>query len=292
MEPVTAERLGVRSDLAVGALDLLATKPGITLAVTLGLLLLRWALVRLIRGRAGYLSDRRRRWISIVRNGGVLLLIAIVGALWLPEARSAALSLAAVALAIVIATKELLLCLAGALLRSISGAFQTSDWIEVDGVSGEVAELDFLSTTLLEIDARRFEYTGRTITLPNAVFLTSRVTNHGFRKRFVFHEFTLYVEPGPGTERLRARLQATLSEASADFEDLAARYAALIEKRAGVRMPPTTPRVRLATTDFAKLAYQITLFCPRERALDMEAAAAAALAAWWDAEGAPAPASG
>jgi small-conductance mechanosensitive channel len=273
---VTPDRFGVRADLADSAMGVALSKPGLTVLLVVALLALRWSVARLIRGRADYVSDARRRAIAAVRNGGLLIIVAVVGALWLPEARSAALSLAAVALAIVIATKELLLCLTGALLRSISGAFQTSDWIEIDGVSGEVFDQDFLSTTLLEVNPRRYEYTGRTITLPNSVFLTSRVTNHGFRKRFVFHEFTVYAEPMIEAEAARRHIEAGLIEAAKDFEDLATRYASLIEKRIGVQMPATRPRVRLGTTDFAKITFQATLFCPRERALDMEAAATAA----------------
>ncbi|MFO7856380.1 MAG: mechanosensitive ion channel [Paracoccaceae bacterium] len=291
MDPLaTPESFGVRADLARSLADLALSKPGVTVLLAVGILLLRWAAIRLIRGQADYVSDERRRWIAVVRNGSLLVLIGIVGVLWLPEARDFALSLAAVALAVVIATKELLLCLTGALLRAISGAFQTSDWIEVGDVSGEVYEQTFLSTTLLEVNPRRYEYTGRTITLPNSVFLTSRVINHGFRKRFVFHEFVVYAEPLPHAEAVRAHLERRLAEAAAEFEELAARYASVIEKRVGVRLPGTAPRVRLGTTDLAKLAFEATLFCPRERALDLEAVAASALAEWQDSTRPDAPA--
>jgi small-conductance mechanosensitive channel len=280
MEPVISpSTYGVRPDIEA-AISVAPDKAMISLALIAGLLALRWALVRLIRRQSDYLTDGQLRWIAIVRNGGVLALLIALFILWLPELEAFALSVTAVAVAIVIATKELLMCFAGGLVRSTSGSFSAGDWIEVNGHSGEVGEYSLLSTTLLEFDADRMEYTGRLITLPNSVFLANPVVNHEFRKKFVFHEFTIYCELIPKVEAARqAILKALAAEAHA-FEEVAARYAALIERRMGVHLPPATPRVRMRTTEAAKLGFEVTMFCPRDKALDIEAVAMTAFQKW------------
>ena len=48
----------------------------------------------------------------------------------------------------------------------------------------------------------------------------------------------------------------------------------------GVRLPPATPRVRVRTTSAAKLAFEVTMFCPREKALEVEAMAMTAFQDW------------
>ena len=123
------------------------------------------------------------------------------------------------------------MCLAGGLLRSASGAFQAGDWVQVGGRSGEVTEQTLLSTTLWEFDGTRQEFTGRQTTLPNSLFLTAPVINHGFRRRFVFHEFTIFAPPAPlpppGAEALRAAIERALCREAEDFAPVAARFAEL-----------------------------------------------------------------
>lgn len=281
---ITPETYGLRD--GVERLSALADdKLLISLALAVGILSLRWSLIRLLRRWARPdPTPARLGWISIVRNGGLLALFALLILLWLPEIEAFALSITAFALAVVVASKELILCLSGGLLRSTSGAFTTGDWIEVAGNSGEVAEQTLLSTTLWEFDDGEQQFTGRQVTLPNSLFLAHPVVNHGFRKRFVFHNFTIHSEPIPGAEAAREAIEAGLRAASADFADLAQRYASMIETRSGVRLPSAAPRVRIRTTEFAKLGFETILFCPRDRALDMEAAATRAFLDWAEAQ--------
>jgi small-conductance mechanosensitive channel len=276
---ISPSTYGVQSDIDA-AVSAAPDKALISLALIAGLLALRWALVRLIRRQSEILTDRQLRAIAIVRNGGVIALLIALFILWLPELEAFALSVTAVAVAIVIATKELLMCFAGGLVRSTSGSFSAGDWIEVNGHSGEVGDTSLLSTTLLEFDADRMEYTGRLVTLPNSVFLANPVRNHEFHKKFVFHEFTIYSELIPKVEAARQAILKALDAEARAFEDVAARYAAMIERRMGVRLPPATPRVRVRTTEAAKLGFEVTMFCPREKALDIEAVAMTAFQKW------------
>ncbi len=275
---LTPETFGLRPDMSLWSNEKLV----LTFVIVVGLMALRWALTRMIRQRVsgGELSEGRHRALAWVRNGGLLLVFGIVFALWLPEIEAFALSITAFVVAVVIATKELIMCLAGGVLRTTAGAFQSGDWIEVQGRSGEVTDQTLLSTTMWEFDGTRQEFTGRQVTLPNSVFLSAPVVNHGFRRRFVFHEFTIYSDPIPDVEAARAAIQAGLEDAAVEFAPLAARYAATIEKRSGIRLPPGAPRVRIWTTELAKLAFETTVFCPRERALEMESAGQTAFQDW------------
>lgn len=274
MDPVSPATYGIRDAVAAGW----AAEPKLifSLLLAVGLMGLRWLGPRLILRGAEFPTDRQRRAVSVTRNGSLVALLAALLILWLPEVQDFALSLAAVAVALVIATKELLMCFAGTLMRSLSGAFSAGDWIEVNGRVGEVSEHTLVSTTLLELDPERLEFTGRSVALPNSVFLSATVTNLGFRKRYVFHQFTLWSEPRDDVEALRAALEAALAAEAAAFRDVAQRYASLIETRMGVHLPAVAPSVRVRTSDLAKIGFEARLFCPRDRALEIEAAATAA----------------
>ncbi len=272
---------GIDEGIASGWLD---DKVVVSLLVIVGILFLRWVALRVVRAQSDYLTEGQIRLMSLARNGGLLAILLALFAIWASELQEFALSIAAFAAAIAIAMKELILCIAGALVRSVSGAVGSGDWVEIGGYSGDVTEQSPLSTTLIEYDPARMEYTGRTVTLPNILFLQGPVINHGFRKRFVFHTFSIHAEPMPDAMDARRAILDALTEASGRFDEVATRYAALIEKRAGVHLPPVAPRVRLGTTEFGKLRFEATMFCPRESALEMEEVAAEAFQGWISAQ--------
>ena len=249
----------------------------ISLAIIVGGFLVRNLAVRLIRGDEGVLSDRRRRWMVTVRNGMSGLIVLGLLAVWAPELEEFALSIAAVAVALVIATKELILCISGALWERTTRAFVIGDWVEIGGHSGEVIDETLFVTQLQEIERREYRYTGRTIAVPNSLLLTQPVINHNFRKRFLEHEFTLHVPPDTPALGIRDAILGAMDAEFATFDTVARRYAGIIEKRAGVKLPDAAPAVRLETNVYGNIQFRCALFCPRDRAGEIEQIAARAM---------------
>lgn len=270
---MTLEQLGVTGDIGPGA----ALKALWSLLAVLGVAGLRWALVRAVRGSASILTDRQRWWISMVKNLATAALFAGLVAIWAGEIRAFALSIAAVAVAFVIATKELWLCMTGAVWRGASQAFSVGDWIDIGPHSGEVIEEDLLATVLQEVDPYDFSITGRTIWVPNSLLLTAPVVNNSFHKRFIYFRFDIHAEPGGDAAGRRARIAHALDRRAESFGDLARRFAARIERTAGARLRDPAPHVSMHTTELAKIVYRCTVFCPRERAAEMRATAMAAM---------------
>jgi len=268
----TLEQLGVTADLGAGA----GFKALWSLLAILAVFALRWALVRAVRGGAEILTDRQRWWISLIKNLATAALFAGLVAIWADEIKAFALSIAAVAVAFVIATKELWLCVTGATWRGASQAFSVGDWIEIGPHSGEVIEENLLATVLQEIDPHDFSVTGRIIWAPNSLLLTAPIINNGFGKRFIYFQFDIYTEPHTGAAATMARIRDALDAATVEFHELARRYAARIERSAGAKLRDPAPRVTAHTTDLAKIAFRCAVFCPRERAAAVRAAVMAA----------------
>jgi small-conductance mechanosensitive channel len=151
---------------------------------------------RALRRDNEFLSDYRRRLLSNLRNGLVFVVLVGMVLIWAPSLRSFALSLTAFAVAFIVATKELILCLSGAFLRAISTSFRVGQWVEVQSIRGEVIDISLLTFTLQEVyaDGRLHEFTGRTVTFPNSVLLSAVVKNENFYNRYVFHRFQLTME--------------------------------------------------------------------------------------------------
>ncbi len=246
----------------------------ISVSLVAAALPLRALLVRLIRSESDVLSDRQRRWIRRVRGGIWLVVVLGLAAVWAPALRAFALSLTAVTVAIVIATKELILCLSGAVLRATTQAYAVGDWIEVGTFKGEVTDYGPLATALQEIDVdcNTYEYTGRTLIVPNSLLLTTPVRNENFMRRYVFHRFQVHLEPGPDLATLEALILDRVRRDSAGFAEVASRYNASIRRRTGVAIMGPEPRVLVATTELAKVCLTVTVFCPTKAAASLEQA--------------------
>lgn len=171
---------------------------------------------RLIAGRAlrrrDDLTDQvARRWTANFRN--LLILVAVIGLvmIWAPQLRTFALSLTAVAVAIVVATKELILCLSGAALRTFTRAFSVGDVIEVGTTKGEVLDLNLLATRLREMESRDGSVvpTGRTVTLPYSLLFASpaKVLPHSIGN--IEHTFAMTFEPDADIFAMRTELVET-----------------------------------------------------------------------------------
>lgn len=252
--------------------DFFSQKLFISFAIVFILLGLRFVLVRMIRHRSDVLSEDQRRWISWAKNGVFAIILLGLIMLWWPELRQFALSIAAVAVAFVIASKELILCISGAVLRTTSGASSVGDWIEIGDTRGEVIDQNILSTVLQEIDKESctFSYTGKTITLPNSIFLSHPVKNMNFMRRFVFHSFSIHTEPKVNVFEAKQLILDKLNDYCEEFIELGKRYHSLIVKRSGMDIPSPEPSVKISTTTLGKNIFSVTVFCPTPQAFDIE----------------------
>ena len=170
-----------------------------------------------------------------------LLFVLVVGLvlIWAPQLRTLALSLTAVAVAIVVATKELILCISGSVMRASSRAFSVGDWIEVAGLRGEVTDHSLFVTTLQELGGggQGWHYTGRTVVVPNSVFLSAPIRNHNLLRSFTFHTFALTVEPHLNLFRHEAHMRSVVERHVAPFRDEARRAEAAARQARGAADP-------------------------------------------------------
>lgn len=221
-----------------------------TFLLAVGIFLLRFLLYRFVR----FIADNRemqRRWMVSIRN--VLLFLFFFGIIiiWAVQLRLAALSVAAVAAAIVLATRDLLMCLGGSLVKTLSQAFGLNDRIEVDGIRGDVIDQTLLSTTILEIGPGDLNhgYTGRAVTIPNALFLTKGVVNETYTEHYVLHVFTVPIQVTHNWKRAEEILLKAATEICAPFAELGKLHFEKLGRRRGLDTPTTESRVTLTVRE-------------------------------------------
>ncbi|AVJ56215.1 hypothetical protein C5610_07750 [Idiomarina sp. OT37-5b] len=210
----------------------------------------RWVLRRYIRRNINS-SDLRRRWLVQLRNGLLLVLLFGLFMIWGNELRTFALSLVAIAVALVIATKELIICISGTLIKSGAHAFHLGDRIQIKDYRGDVIDQNLLTTTILEVGPGKNmqQRSGRMVVLPNSLFATEPVINESYSKDYVLHTFTV---PFKRTDNWRLAQQELLRVAQEYCRDYMAevkRHFDRMSYRTGLESPSVEPRVTLQVED-------------------------------------------
>ncbi|MDZ5513720.1 mechanosensitive ion channel family protein [Vibrio fluvialis] len=251
---------------------LLTHKLIFTLIILLFAVLMRRVALSQIRGDAAFLTEHQRKWMSSTKNGTFAATLFVLFVLWQPEISQFALSVTAIAVAIVVASKEIILCFTGSIQRASSRSFRIGDWIEVGKLSGEVIEHNMMATVIQEIDLQhgQYHYTGKTATLPNSMFFTFPVKNLNFMKRYVFHNFTVVVPEFVNLYPLVPVMHERIEEHFSHFIDVARRYNSMIEKHAGVDLPNAEPHIDITSAPAGEQIVHFMIFCPTERATHLE----------------------
>ncbi len=254
--------------------NILVTGAVTTAVVTGALLILRFFLVRAIKGKAEILDKDQRRWINRINNATTILILICLVFIWAPQLHTFALSLTAVAVAVVLTTKELLMCLTGGFLRATSKPFDIGDWITVDGLTGEVMKITAMTTMVEEIDVvgKTYQFTGRTIQIPNSKFLTVNVENANFIKSHIYYDVPIavqYAELDPA--KLRAELENITEKHFAPLREDAVKFNKRVERKAAVDFADPEPQFFVKTTELGHNIFTVRMFVPTQQAARISA---------------------
>lgn len=227
-------------------------------------------LLRLIKRRSSRKGEDRRNQINILGQLGNAFIIIVLMMVWSSEIQSLAISIAAFMVAIVLATREFIQCFMGFIYYLGARPFRVGDWIQMNHVIGEVVEMDWAKTALLEVDPESFNYTGKHVYVPNSQLVTQTVRNLNFMRRYRLHSFEIVNEPSVNAYSLLPAFQARAQAHCEYFRDVAERYKGLIERHLEQEFIRIAPEVEIKTNEMAKVVVKVSLFCPTAEAHELE----------------------
>lgn len=228
-------------------------------------------IVKLIQRRAqSTLHDsqemsRHRGNFVLLKNLVLLSALVIISTIWASKIAGAALSLAAVAGAMLIVSKEFLTNLLGSAFLTISRMYRVGDFIELDGISGRVIDTDLLATTLSETQEGS-QLTSRTVALPHSLLLVKPVRNLTATGAYVVNLLKVAADPAEDLIALEAALLASASEVCQPWMAEADAHLKHIESRDLVDLPSAEPRVILQLCNVREAILSLRYPCrPNDR---------------------------
>ncbi|UZD66872.1 mechanosensitive ion channel family protein [Marinobacter sp. AN1] len=229
-------------NLSMPALRLLGT----TVALLLIVLVVRAVLSKVIRTSIQS-TELRRKWLVQTRNGLILVFLLGLVLIWGQELRTLALSIVAIAVAFVVATKELILCFMGSLVKGGARSFDIGDRIQVKDFRGDVIDQNLLATTILEVGPGKLTHqrTGRATVIPNSLFVSEPVINESFTEDYVLHVFTVPFKRDDNWQLAQKVLLDATQAQCEPFLETARRYMRRLGDRRGLEVPVVDPRVSL-----------------------------------------------
>ena len=135
---------------------------------------------------------------------------------------------------ITITLQELILSIAGSFYIFFVKVYQPGDRIEINGIKGDVIDIDSIYTTMMEIGewVSSDNYSGRIVKLSNAFVFKGPVYNYSKDFPFVWDEFDLPIRYGSDMELAKAlvievateHLSSYVHESKAKWESVVQKY--------------------------------------------------------------------
>jgi small-conductance mechanosensitive channel len=250
----------------VGFLEqFLTTKLIATIVLVFVLGASRYIIARYIRrSRRDWTSQQRLRWISSTRSFVFILILVSVIFLWGETIQGFAISVFAIAFAMVFSVKELCMSFNGSVVRLRGKLFEIGDRIEVGEVRGDVIDTTLLSTTVEEVGrgASNHLYTGRRISFSNSIFLSQPVINESFLENYTMIRLEIPLKLEADWKGGKSLLLKIAEEEAAPYLEQSRRRMAQMERRRGMQLPSVEPRVTIGLPEVEKVVLHLRMPSP------------------------------
>jgi small-conductance mechanosensitive channel len=226
-----------------------------SLILLLFLISVRALAVRWFAGNQTLSMESKRRWVVTTRNSVVLAFLIGLVIIWAHELQAFAVSLVAVAAAMVLATKELILCWSGAALRVGSKVYAVGDRIQIAGHRGVVLDHDAFATKLLEIGPGQSAhlYTGRVAVFPNSLLFTNALIKENPDQEYGLYTLVVPIKIDDDWQKAERTLVEAAKTECAPFMEEAVRQMKLLEQANLLEAPSPEPRITIQLPESGKL---------------------------------------
>jgi small-conductance mechanosensitive channel len=235
-----------------------------SLIMLIALLVTRALVVRWITKNHALSMEAKRRWVVTTRNSLVFAFFIGLVTIWAHELHAFTVSLVALAVALVLATKELILCWIGAALRVGGKVYTVGDRVQIAGQRGVVLDHDIFTTKLLEIGPGQSAhlYTGRVITFPNSMLFSNALIKENSELEYGLYTLIVPFKADDDWQRAEHLLLTAARQECAQYMEEAARQMKRLEQTNLLEAPSPEPRVTIQLLEPGKMQFVLRFPAP------------------------------
>lgn len=167
------------------------------------------------------IPDTRTRYKSQkgIEFVGYLLLVILSISYFTGTVKDLTLIIGLLSAGLAFTLQEIILSVAGSIFIFIVKVYQPGDRIEMNGIKGDVIDVDSLYTTMMEIGqwVSSDNYSGRIVKISNAFVFKGPIYNYSQDFPFIWDEFNLPIRYGSDVELTKEILIRVASEHLAEY---------------------------------------------------------------------------
>lgn len=218
-------------------------------------------------------AEKRRLHLVWARNVIWFVVLLVIVSVWASTIAGFALSLAAVAAAILVVSKELVMCVHGYLYVTLVQPYKMGDVIEFNGLHGRVVDIDMFATTLVEFD-KAGQRTGKVAEFPNGLLLTHPLKNASPTGVYTLHAIRLPLPAGAeqDLDAAEAAARAAADRATAAWRDDAMDHFRRASEENFIALPSGKTKISWDFSDPEQLLLVVRVACPSDERARVEQA--------------------
>ncbi len=184
--------------------------------LVLGVLVLAWIVAAVIRWSMRHLAEKAPaqlrlfilRFVPVSRLLiAIISVVIIVPVLIEPKFQNVIALIASVGVAFAFAFKDYASCLAGGLVTVLENTYQPGDWIEVDGIYGEVKSIDMRAVRIVTPDDTE-------VSIPHLRLWSTSIFNASSGSHSLLCVADFYLHPEHNASLVRQRLTEVAQNSS------------------------------------------------------------------------------
>jgi small-conductance mechanosensitive channel len=250
----------------------------ITKSIVLSLVLLiistiiKKILIKKLDKEKNFKSLEKVEIIKSIKTYVNIIFTILLIALWFSHIQSVLVSLFAVAAAIVIATKEVIMSVMGGFLIKVNNHFKVGDRIEIDEMRGFVVEKGITTTKILEMGPEKNsqQTTGGVITIPNSLVLSHAVKNESYFKNYSIKSFNFKLPEDTDFEEFEKSVLDWGTIISKDYIENAEKYIGNFCKKEGLVIPSILPRTKVVINSESEIEILLKIAVENNKIADIE----------------------
>lgn len=235
----------------------------IVTALLIGMALLASHLWARYLSRGAISAEKRRLHLVWARNIIWFAALLVIVSVWASTIAGFALSVAAVAGALLIVSKELVMCVHGYLYVTVVQPYKIGDVIEFNQLHGRVVDIDIFATTLVELD-KAGQRTGKVAEFPNGLLLTHPLINSSPNGAYALHAIQIPIpeRASHDLDRIEAAALAAADHATAAWSEEAMTHFRKASEENFIALPSGKTKVSWDFSNPEHLVLVIRVACP------------------------------